>query len=412
MSPTTVPRSPWILSAAVAIVLLVSIVGLGATAGLAAVDGGSASAVVAVDGTTAYLQPGGPGPARETVRSVPLDASIAVTSSAQRLHGQFERQAFEARYSAADTETERAVLFRSRVTQLDRRIEAIGTARIDAIGSHSREQLSSGEFVRILARADAAAERAAEFRQLLQGRSILAGPGSESLQTTLRNLQVDLASVRSPAMVHVRERLTNGPDGGGMYVKSVGDDGLVVATIGNGEYRREALDGTQRDPGGLNQFTNRSAVGIGVAYERANQLYPWIFRANVAPGPATRYGNTSVYSIAVDHSHGQLTTYLDGATENVFREVQRKRLAVIPVHRVGAETRSDLQIVVNGTHATGPLQVGVRRPGGEPVDARILIDGSPVGSSGSDGRLWTIQPEGEFTVNATRGGQSVAVTVS
>lgn len=407
MSRRTASRARGLL----AVGLLVAALAAAAGGGLAALSGGGAD-VVTAENTTSYLRPAGADGSRAWVGEPGVDASVAVTASAQRLHGRFERQAFDGRYFAAGDPAERARLFREGVDALERRVGAIAAARDDAVAAHSAGELTTGSFVRTLARVQAASARAERLRSLLQNRSILAGSPQQSFRADLQAMQVDVASLRGPATERLVESLVGRFEGTGLYVETVGGEGLVVATLDDGTYYRDALDASQRDVGGRNQFTNGTELGIGVAYGRAAELYPWIFRANVAPGPATPYGNTSVYSITVDHSQGRLSTYLDGATENVFRETQRKRLRVVPLDHLGAGTGGGLRLSVNGTHPTGPLHVRlVGAADGDPVDGVVRVEGSRVGATGDDGELWTIQPAGPFAINATARGQSVSVSL-
>ena len=45
------------------------------------------------------------------------------------------------------------------------------------------------------------------------------------------------------------------------------------------------------------------------------------------------------------------------------------------------------------------------------VDGRVTIDGQPVGSTGSNGALWIVEPSGSYTVNVTSDEGRTTVTV-
>lgn len=410
MSPTSPPYG-WVVPAAIVAALLAAALAVGASPGLAALDGGQHPAVVTQADAPGYLQPGGDGQSRQQIGGADVDVSVAVTDGAHALHGQFERDVFEARYGAAETATERTRLIRRQVEELDGRVESILVARDAAVAAHSRGDLGSAQFVRTLVRVDAASTRAERLRGLVLDRSRTSGSTSGSFQTSLGELEVDLASVRGPATEQTREAVVGRSGVETAYVKTVDDHGLVVATVQDGEFRRDALDSDRWQPG-VDNFASGDELGFAAAYRRAEELYPWTFGANVAPGPATPYVNTSVYSITADHTQGQLVTYLDGTTEDVFREVHRQRLAAVPVDSLGVESGDGLRVSVNGTHETGPMNVRVTdAESGEPVDSEVLIDGVRVGATGADGQLWTVQPDGGFTVNATSGEESVELTV-
>jgi hypothetical protein len=48
---------------------------------------------------------------------------------------------------------------------------------------------------------------------------------------------------------------------------------------------------------------------------------------------------------------------------------------------------------------------------GAAVDADVAIDDQPVGATGNDGALWTVEPEGVYTVNVTADSTNTTVTV-
>jgi hypothetical protein len=131
-------------------------------------------------------------------------------------------------------------------------------------------------------------------------------------------------------------------------------------------------------------------------------LYPWAFANDPSARGARGFGNTSVYRISVDHTHGSLVSYLDGATQNVFREVQRKQLVSIPLDTRVANNTTSLRLQVNTTHESGPMHVEVTRPKtGLPVVSEVTVDGERVGTTDTDGDLWTVRPRGPTRINAT-----------
>lgn len=382
------------------------------TGGAALVDGGDLPEIVASQNTTSYLQPGSDADDRRWLGRQGVEPSVAITASAQALHGRQERTAFDRRYFDAEDADERARLIRQRTRDLEQRVAAVTAAHREARRAHTDGTATASATLRRLARVDAAATKANRLRNLLENRSALATP-RQPYQRTLDNLAVDLSSVRGPVTRQIRQTLSGSIDGRPIYLETVGETGLVAATTDGQRYYREAFDATAREEGGPNRFASGSEIGIGVAYSRAAELYPWIFRNNVAPPPARGFGNTSVYLITVDHSQGSMATYLDGTTETVFREIQQKRLAAVPTESLGVATDDGLRLTVNGSHRSGPVEIRLRRAADRaPVDGEIRVNGRVVGTTGADGRLWTVQPSAGFTVNATRGDDAVAVTAT
>jgi hypothetical protein len=108
-----------------------------------------------------------------------------------------------------------------------------------------------------------------------------------------------------------------------------------------------------------------------------------------------------VYLLSPTHEQGQIWSYLSGATREVFHERQTKRPELVPVTDRATNQTADRRLAVATTSPTGPLNVTLADPlTGDPVDAPVLVDGHRVGTTGPDGQLWTVQPEGRFRVTA------------
>jgi hypothetical protein len=202
------------------------------------------------------------------------------------------------------------------------------------------------------------------------------------------------------------------------------DTAVVLATVTgsefNRQYIREAYLPSARDPGGTDQFRTAGGYDLGAARARASELYPWTFENAGPTSTGLRTGEpylyrAGVYSVSVDHPHGtagqgDLVTYIDGATGEVFREMQFKDVSEIPTAEPLTNRSGGLHVGVNRTHAGGPVSVFVRSNAtDEPVDAAVSIDGEPVGTTGSDGQLWTVAPREAFTVGVRSGDDNVTV---
>ena len=70
-----------------------------------------------------------------------------------------------------------------------------------------------------------------------------------------------------------------------------------------------------------------------------------------------------------------------------------------------------ISVAVNRTHGGGPLAVDTRSNlTGDPVNATVFVDGDRVGTTGTDGRFWTVAPREAYTVAvATEDRQNVTV---
>jgi hypothetical protein len=176
--------------------------------------------------------------------------------------------------------------------------------------------------------------------------------------------------------------------------------GIVISRAAGNSYTREAFLGSQYRVGGVDQFAQSEQAPISAAYDQARRLYPWTIENDITNPSATGFGNTSVYRITIDHTQGTLISYLDGTTTQVFRELQDKRLSALPTESA-ANTTTNLTLVVNRTHDSGPMEVLVREFNStRTVDAQVSVGNQVVGRTGADGRFWTVEPRGAVTVTA------------
>jgi hypothetical protein len=96
----------------------------------------------------------------------------------------------------------------------------------------------------------------------------------------------------------------------------------------------------------------------------------------------------------------------------VFYEIQRKNLRAVPLGPAATNATDGLRITVHRTRTSGPVRVAVSRNGSdgfEPVDAPVRFGGTLVGTTGSDGVLWTVAPRGAMTATAGYEGRNVTV---
>lgn len=362
--------------------------------------------------TSGYLQPASDETRRAYVHH-DVDVGVAVSDRVADLGARLDRRTFERDLSQDDSRSERLATIREYVTQLESRTTAVQSAQRQARQAFLADDLSRTAFLEELARIDARAASLEQLRSRIEERVTRLSPQPDSALTTVQNLEAALETVGGPATRSVRNRFAGNVSAGATYVSVVGGHGLVVATVSGDQLYREALDETERNPDGSDRFAVDGEPEISVALRRAAELYPWAFENGGAAEPLRGYGDTTVYRITAEHIHGRLSAYLDGATENVFREIQRTRLRMVPVTDQAEERSAGLHLAVNATHSTGPLSVTVTQANsGNPADVRITVDGETVGYTGNDGQLWTVQSPGTTTVRAvTDGGNTVEVTV-
>jgi hypothetical protein len=395
-----------VLLAAVVAVGTVGVVAAGA-AGPAAVGTGGAD-LTAVPNTTNALTIGEP--ARQTYVRSDVDVVAAAAMSAQRLHARHDNRVFDSQLAADAGGLD---LVRDRVDRAETRLETLDGWYDATLGAYSNGTLSEEAFLRRIARLSAAAESVTDHLQHVTTRAeespTVAVP--VSLNTRISDLRTELVTLPDPVKQRVAEGLAGEREPSVVYAGGTGG-GLVLAAAEGVEFTRTATLREARAPDSEDQFEADEGRSAVLALQRGGELYPWAYDNAIGTPQVRGFGNTAVYLIRVDHPQGSIESYLSGGTRDVFHEIQTQRAGQVPVTDTRTARGNSLNVTVGTTTPTGPMRVTLIQPStGAPLDGTVSIDGTAVGRTGDDGRLYTVQPAGQFRVNASTGANSVEVTV-
>jgi len=382
---------------------------VGATGGSASIHGPAATSmngtttpfvIRTVPNMTNYLDIEGAAVERGDYGRADLDVGSAVAMESAELHAEYDRRVFDAAYGNLTTEAERTRYLRATVSRLDARIQALDADQQRAISRYNSGIIGTETLLGELATVHVAAQEVAAQLESLQSSTGLAL--TEAVDLQINALEAELVGLRGPVTARAGAAVAGEQPVMNVYALT-SSDAVVLSATDDRRTDREAFLPGDRDPSRPNQFVRTGDPGpggINAAGERALELYPWI-HTDTSPRSIQRFGNTSVYRFAFDHSHGRLVTYLDGGTESAFRERQRLWVGRLPVRTVSTNTTAAVELTVNRTYATGPMEVTATDPvTGQPVDATVVVDGYRVGSTGPDGSLWTISPYGNVVLEA------------
>lgn len=412
MSPPAPLQRPALVAVGCCLLaVLAAGVGFGALPGS---SGAPAPEIVDDGNTSNYLQPPSDGQAREgsTVHGVGVGVSVAADGDA--LEGTFERGLLDYRLAAEDTREDSLDRLQGATRNLSERSDRLRSVARTTRGAYRSGALSEQELFPRLARLEVAADRASRYREQMRRNLEEMGARSRPVYLDVQGLQPDIETLQGPVTDQLVARYAGNVSANSTYVRVTGQGGYVMSTVSDGRLYREAQVSADWNRDGVDRFANDDDVGSFTrARTRAAELYPWAFTHQVGvTNPPGWPSTTSLYKVISGHQHGQLTTYLDGATTDVFRELQTKHLEAIPWNWRRSASAGDLQLNVSGTNPTGAMEVQVTRPGTDVgVDSRIRVDGRYVGETDANGRLWTVQPSGGFTVNATSGADNVTLAV-
>lgn len=405
---------------ALALLALLAVAAVVGTAGAVASDGhltdekdgtldGAPADLTPLSNTTNYLSIGEMD--RQTYLRGDVDVAAAAGMSAQRLHASHDDRVFDRRLESADSG--RLALVRDRADRAAVQLRDLD-ARYDLLLSeYNNGTISDEAFLRRTARLSAQARTVNDHLQHVATSAEESADVSipVALSTRLSDLQTRLVTLPDP----IKQRIETGLAGGDPAVLYAGgsDDGLVLAAVEGDEFTRTATLRGAYAPDRPDQFEADEGRSAVLALQRGGELYPWAYDNAIGTPQVRGFGNTDVYLIRVDHPRGSLATYISGGTRDVFHEIQTQRADQLPVTSTANGANDNLNVTVGTTSPTGPMRVSLIQPStGAPLDGTVRIDGETVGQTGSDGQLYTVQPTGQFRVNATAGTDSVTVSVS
>ena len=364
------------------------------------------------ENTTAYLAIAPGNVSNATTTAVTLDVGGALAVDTAATEGRIGTLTIDERLSRANTTAAKRAVIREVGTRIERRIERLGAEQRAAIEAYEGGELRTREFVRTLGRIQVRAVRLRGTIDRLETAAVsvpASAINGTSVDSWARDRRVRVGLLTSPLRREIVAAL-RGIDPVTVYVETAdtgadgADGGVVLATIDNGRYVRDAYLPAERDDGPPNEVGS-----ILTALDRVSAAYPWAWNASAgvesAGGPAA-----GSYRFTLFHRQGRLTTHLDAESANVFREIQVKRLRAVPTAPPVAVAEAGLGVQVGRTHITGPMNVSITAAGGgRAANATVFVDDRIVGRTGPDGSLWAITPRGEVNVTVVNGESTATV---
>ncbi|PSP57145.1 hypothetical protein BRC82_00920 [Halobacteriales archaeon QS_1_67_19] len=383
-------------------------------AGTAATPGASSAEFAATQGadrapddrnTTAVLTLG-TNASRTAFESSSLSLESSLTMDRGSVRTELSTSVLDQRLENAETpEQKKQILNRFRF-RIENRIISLKAEEQQVNSAFSNGSLSATEYLRALARITS---EAGEIRTLATAmESHAKSVPNFNMEQEANTIRGKVVSLEGP----IRNRIVStarGEASPNRLFVAASENGVVLATIDDGTYVREIVRTDHRNPGASGQST------IDAAEQSVFERYPWAADNKGGYEVNAKFGTTSVYRLQFQHPHGELTVYFDGGTEQVFKEVQHKRLTgqqSLPPGPSTANTSRNLTVAVNRTYPGGPLRVNVTNATGAPVDARITVAGESVGRTHGDGVLWTLGPAEQFQVSAVHEDATVNVTAT
>lgn len=358
--------------------------------------------------TTSYLRVPADELARTGYTTTGVDIPGSMAIDRQRLQVRMATDSFETQFRDAASASNRTAAVTAVTARYEAFVDGARQRQRAALRAYSNDAIGLQGLVRSLALADATATT------VESGTDRVRDVGNEPLDygiggtadTRLTNMEAELVTVSGELRELFRttvtgQRQTKEP----VYVEASESD-VVVATIVNDNYLRESyIDGAYNRTFGSNES------GIS---QRIIDLYNWAYRSEnyISGNVQEQVGNTSVWRSQVTHRQGQFELHFDANTDGVYKERQTKRLRDAEPLTTRSVVNGSLRLVVNETHDTGPMEVRLLDAGDQqPRNGTLYIDGERVGTTGDDGRIWTVDARGDTAVRVETPEQSVSMFV-
>lgn len=328
------------------------------------------------------------------------DLASAIARGDDSLRAVQDRYALRERFARAETSDERAKVLDGALIDIEEATAALIDDQEDLIAGYADGLVTKETLLTELALIDARAEDLAADANHVRALSNRIPPQWPAQRA--RKVIGLLGTVQSPVRDRIQDSIAGGPPV--TVFVAVSDSALVLATIDDGRYLREAHFSQNRQSDG-----DRELESIGESVVRAETYYGWAV--------STSFGNNfamlgDVFRADVTHNQGRLLSYIDTYTGDVFHEVHDLSVAEMPTTQVTRASTIGIRATVNRTYPGGPLRVQATSPEtGRPIDVLVTVEGRTLGRTGDDGVLWVIEPREPYTLELERGTSSLNVTV-
>ena len=303
----------------------------------------------------------------------------------------FETAAVVDRIERAETSVERQQQILAEINRVERAEVALYSRQSEAFGAHAAGELTDrellDELVRVAATAREYDERLDALDALAESTDGFSSPGR------LDELQVALQVYEGPVRDHALALARGQTESNDVYVES-SRGAVVLATIVDGEYVREAFRTDRWDRGG-------SDITNDVAIEVTEAAYP----ETAALREPDAFGAGSVHRITIPHEFGTLRTFVSGGTERVFVEHQRIDLSAFPDSDSVSAAGDGFNVTVERTYPGGPVTVTVLdEETGEPVQDVTVTksvgdgDSQAIGATNDAGVVRTLSPAETYRI--------------
>lgn len=331
---------------------------------------------------------------------VVIDASATIDADADRLESRYEAHRVAVRFDQADSDAQRRTIVREATETLESDVAQLHERERQAYRAYHAGEIDERRLAVELATVHATAVVLEGSIESLAGR---AETVPDAPHDTLEALEARTATMQGPVRERVAHALGGEIEPTRVHVEA-DENGVVLATVGDGRFYREAYRADAHDPGGETRLAS-----LGESEQRVSELYPEVFSA--ARWSYAEMGHGAHRAVG-EYSQGTITVYLDRSTTDVYREHLELRPERVDVEPVGSQVEDGVRLNVEASAPGGPAVVSLARADdGAPVSGRVAVDGRELGETDDEGRFWIVLSDEETRITASVDSTTVELTV-
>ena len=221
------------------------------------------------------------------------------------------------------------------------------------------------------------------------------------LRGRIMMLKEELIPFEGPVRDHLIDVTRGESQIGSIYI-AASERGMVLATIKNGKYLREAYVWDQESLSG--------GISLDEAISRTATLYPIAYNSEVSQQTGIM-GKGRGYQIEIGFESGSLTSYLDGGTRNVFYEIQERKLGVMKSKSKVEFKEDGIKVVVERGFVGGPLKVEVYDDNTGSIAPAMMLIGTSREEKINRGGTWILAPDKSAKIVVEMNGKVTEIQI-
>lgn len=336
------------------------------------------------------------------VRREHADIGPAIGFGVNATAGEIETDAIERELDAIEETDERQRQILAELSTIEQQEITLNQRERTAIEAFGAGEIDAHELTVELARVSMEAQLLRERLDVVREQAEETPDFSVDARAT--NIDFQLRTYQGPVRDQAKSILQGEQPAERVYVES-GGDAVVLSAIAEEDYVREATvrDRQDRSTTGSMDLEGAESVAFG--------SYPEI--AAIRDG-ADSIGSDGTFIVRLPHSGGELSAFVDGGTEKVFKEHQRIPLENTTGHEPVTDVQEGLNVTVDRSYPGGPVRITVLDyETDEPVSGATVTVGDAersetVGTTDADGQHWTLSPRDPYLLTVLGEDTTVA----